>query len=312
VKSVVGAGARFAALSIDLDELHHYRRIHGLPSAMEAAHAVYDVAIPRAIEFARRHSIALTFFAVGEDLAREESASALVEATRAGHVVESHSMTHPYDLVRRSRSDIADEVGRSFDVIEKVTGRRPLGFRAPGYTISNDVLDALESVGAHFDSSVFPSPAYYLAKVAALTLIAARGASSASILGSPRVMAAPTELYRPGATWWERGERSLIEVPIRVTSGPRFPVFGTSLAIAGESAAPWLIRACSSPQLFNIELHGVDFLGVEDGIEDVARLEPSLRIPLEKRMRTLDSVVAELRRARYEIAPLDRAIAALA
>src|SRR5258708_2842688 len=95
-------GERFASLSVDLDELHHYRRIHGLPASSEAAHAVYDVAIARAAAFARHHAIGLTFFAVGEDLARERSAAALLEATRAGHVVESHSETHPYDLVRRS------------------------------------------------------------------------------------------------------------------------------------------------------------------------------------------------------------------
>jgi len=278
---------------------------------MEAAHAVYDVAIPRAMAFAERHAIALTFFAVGEDLARERSAETLRAASRAGHVVESHSQTHPYDLVRRSRSQIDEEIRRSFEVIEKITERRPVGFRAPGYTISNDVLDVLESLGARFDSSVFPSPPYYLAKVGALAIIAARGASSASILGSPRVMTAPTELYRPGRSWWKRGGRALVEIPIRVTRGPRFPVFGTSVALAGASMAAALVRACGRPDLFNIELHGVDFLGIEDGLGDVAHVEPSLRIPLEQRMRTLDSVVGELRREGYALATLDRAVAAL-
>jgi hypothetical protein len=293
-------------VSVDLDAVHHYRRIHGLPARREGAHVVHEIAVARALRFAAEHGAPLTFFAVAEDLERASSARVLADAARAGHAVESHSSTHPYDLVRLG-DRIAREVGESFDVIERAVGRRPRGFRAPGYTVSDAVLDALEREGALFDSSVFPSWPYYALKAAALGALALRGRHSASILGDPRVLLAPTEPYRPGDRWYERGSRSLVEIPIRVTRVVRAPVFGGSISLSGPSGARLLVRACGAPACFNLELHALDFLDAADGLADLAPHQPELRIPLARRRASLDAAMRELARARYRFATLEQA-----
>ncbi len=53
-------------------------------------------------------------------------------------------------------------------LVESATGIRPVGFRAPGYTSTRTVFDALELESVAYDSSVFPCPAYYGAKAAAI------------------------------------------------------------------------------------------------------------------------------------------------
>ena len=61
--------------------------------------------------------------------------------------------------VRLPNSARAD-LERAIAVIEKVVGTRPVGYRAPGFSISEDTLWALEilaDAGLRFDSSIFPA-----------------------------------------------------------------------------------------------------------------------------------------------------------
>jgi peptidoglycan/xylan/chitin deacetylase (PgdA/CDA1 family) len=293
-----------AALSIDIDETHHYRAIHGLPPSEEAAHAAYDVAIERAVDFARRLGASLTLFAVGRDLDRPENADRLRDLARKGHAIESHSMSHRYDLVEASESAMRREIVDSLDIIENVTGRRPVGFRAPGYTVSTALFDAIEGAGLAFDSSVFPCPAYFAAKAAVMGAMALVGRSSASVVGSPRVLVAPTEPYRPGRSVASRGRRSFVEIPIRVTRGPRLPVIGTSIALGGELGARALVAACRGVPFFNVELHAMDFLDASDGLADLAPHQPELRRPIAARLRALAAFGAALRDRGYRFVTL--------
>ena len=163
---------RLAAVSIDLDEVHEYAAIHGLaplPAGDPAAHAVYDRAIERVVGWAQGLAIPVTFFAVGRDLERAASAEALRRAAAAGHAVESHSLSHRYDLSRLPIEAIRREVSEGLAAVERAVGVRPSGFRAPGYTVCDALFDALDEAGVEFDSSVFPSPVYYAAKAAVLS-----------------------------------------------------------------------------------------------------------------------------------------------
>ncbi len=288
--STAWRGEGLLAVSVDLDELDLYRAIHGLPSSGEAARVAYEVGVPRALGFAESLGVPLTFFAVGADLAHQACADVLTSARRAGHEIASHSLTHPYNLVRLSAAEIRREVEGSFEAIERAVGARPAGFRAPGYTISDAVFDVLEQARARYDSSVFPCPLYYGAKLAVLGSMQALGKRSASIVGPPHVLAAPAEPYRLARPYWKRGDRPLVELPIQVTRGPRLPVIGTTLGRAGERGARALVRACGDTPLLNIELHAIDFLDRADVPVELTGL-PELRAPLTRRLSALRAAV---------------------
>jgi peptidoglycan/xylan/chitin deacetylase (PgdA/CDA1 family) len=298
---------RLCAVSVDLDEIPNYFAIHGLPEPIGAARTlVYDVAIDRLVALARELSIPLTLFAIGSDLSRPESAAKLRAAREAGCELANHSLDHRYDLVRLGRSEIRRQIEEGAKAIERATGSAPVGFRAPGYTITDEVFSVLEELGIAYDSSVFPCPSYWAAKTAAIGLIALRGRTSRSIIDTPAVLTAPTRPYRIGRPYWQRGS-GLVELPVQVTRGPRLPFFGTSVTLWGPKFARVLAKACAGEPVVNLELHGIDVLDAADGLEVLRPHQVDVRVPHTRKIAALRAAVETLRRAGHEFVTLGEA-----
>lgn len=298
---------KLASISIDLDEVPRYAAIHGLETAQGlAAHVVYDRCMPRLTAWLDDESIRATFFAIGQDLEREENHMAIAALHRAGHEIGNHSYHHHYDLTRRAVGDIGEEVERGAAIIEDVCGKRPAGFRAPGYTVSDPLFSALERSGVEYDSSVFPCPSYYAAKAAALAAIKVRGRKSVSILDTPAVLRAPREPYRIGRPYWRKGD-GLIELPIGVTP-LQLPYIGTSLVLGGERIAERLTEQMLGRELINLELHGLDVAdAADDGLEALVPHRADLRRAAADKLRSLRAATRVIREAGYELVTLEEA-----
>jgi len=297
---------RLAAVSIDLDEIHHYYAIHGLSGAPGAPHVVYDRAVPRASDWAQGLGIPLTFFVVGRDLERPENAETCRSLQARGHELANHSWSHHYDLTRRDRAEMAREVAVGIDALARATGTRPLGFRAPGYLVNDELVGVLTSLGVGYDSSVFPSPAYYAAKAAKLLALKLRGRTSQSLRGSSKVLLAPTHPYRLGTPYWKAGG-GLPELPIQVTPGTRLPYIGTSLVLAGADGARLLTRTLMLERFVNLELHGMDFLGADDELAELSAHQPDARLARGAKLSALSAAVELLRKMGFSFVRLDEA-----
>ena len=302
---------RLASVSVDLDEIPNYFEIHGLgqPEA-PAATLVYDVALARLQRLATAGGFPLTLFTIGSDVARAEAARGLREAAAHGHEIANHTLDHRYDLVRLGRDEIARQISVGARVIEEATGYAPVGFRAPGYTITDEVFDVLAELGVAYDSSVFPCPAYFAAKSLAIGAIAVRGRTSRSIVDTPKVLVAPTRPYRVGKPYWTRGE-GLLEIPVQVTRGLRLPFIGTSVTLAGPSRASFLAKMCVGEPVVNLELHGIDVLDADDGLEALRPHQPDVRVPHRRKLDAILSAVTTLRAAGYTFVTMREAAAAL-
>jgi peptidoglycan/xylan/chitin deacetylase (PgdA/CDA1 family) len=295
---------KLAAISIDLDEVDRYAAIHGIRSEIgEAAHTVYDRCVPRLAAWLTRESIPATIFVIGEDLERAKNQRTVAGLHARGHEIANHSFHHHYDLARRGEREIAAEIDRAAAAIERACGTAPVGFRAPGYTVSDALFRALKGSGTLYDSSVFPCAAYYAAKAAALAAIRARGRDSASILDTPRVLFAPRDPYRIGRPYWREGG-GLLEIPIGVTR-LQLPFIGSSLALGGTRVAEWLTRQMLGRDLINLELHGFDAADlVEDRLHALAKHRLDLRRTAEDKLEALTSAVRLIRSAGYELVTL--------
>ena len=112
--------------------------------------------VDRILELLERHRARATFFVLGW-VARHERA--LVERiARAGHEIASHGMTHQM-LTRLSPGQVRQELQDSRCLLEDISGRRVLGFRAPTFSIVQRTawaLEALVEAGYEYDSSIFP------------------------------------------------------------------------------------------------------------------------------------------------------------
>lgn len=294
---------RRCAISVDLDEIHHYYRIHGLREPhcdAPNANPVYDIALERCLSFATELGIPLTLFVVAADLERPQNVALLRRALDLGHEIGSHSKDHLYDLVRRSPKEQREQVEGALTLFERHLGIRPAGFRAPGYTVSDQLLRIVRNAGHTYDSSVFPCPPYYAAKAAALALMKMRGRSSESVLDDPRVLTAPTQPYRLGEPYTTRGE-GMWEFPIQVTRGPRLPFIGTALTMAGRLGARVLTEMVIGEPFVNLELHGIDFLDHGDaGVRSLRGYQPDAEIGWGEKRRALSSAIARTRRGGHE------------
>jgi peptidoglycan/xylan/chitin deacetylase (PgdA/CDA1 family) len=291
--------ARVVSVSVDLDSIDCYWRIHALPGEPPEGvrRAILRRCLPRFAEVFARHGVPATFFVVGRDLQDDaDGAALLAELARAGHELANHSYTHPYDLVRLGAPAIADEIDRAHGAIADCTGHAPVGFRAPGYAISAELIDLLASRRYRYDSSTFPSVPYYGAKAAIMAAMRVLGRPSGSYLATPRVLTAPRLPYRPAAgAPYRSGDAAIVELPITVTPVLRLPVIGTSVVAAPEWMRRRLVAAALRAPFFNLEMHGIDLADV-DGDEMppglVAR-QPELRRPLAYKLAALEATLRE-------------------
>jgi hypothetical protein len=127
---------------------------------------------------------------------------------------------------------------------------------------------------------------------------------------TPKVLLAPTRPYRVGRPYWTRGE-GLLEIPVQVTRGLRLPFIGTSVTLAGPSRARLLAKMCVGEPLVNLELHGIDVLDAQDGLEALRPHQPDVRVAHERKVDALLAVVDELRAAGYTFVTMREAASAL-
>jgi peptidoglycan/xylan/chitin deacetylase (PgdA/CDA1 family) len=296
------------AVSVDLDEIPNYHAIHGLspPPDSSGNNAVYDVALDRLERWSSARNLPLTLFTIGSDLARGENARRLRVLADKGHEISNHTLEHLYDLTLRGTDEMRRQVEGGILAVERATGTRPRGFRAPGYTITDELFAVLREVGVAYDSSVFPCPPYYLAKTVKLGMIKIAGRRSHSVRDAPSVLLAPTSPYRIGSPYWKRGA-GLLELPIQVTKGLRLPFIGTTVTSAGPRFARYMTKLVVGSPLVNLELHGIDVLDTHDGFPELRDHQLDTRIPYARKMAALDAAIDELRRAGYAFVRLDEA-----
>lgn len=300
-----------ACVNVDLDSIPQYCRIHGLPDGnlpADTALAVYRRGVERFLDLFATRRVPATFFAVGEDLLDDESAAILRAAAHAGHEIGNHTWSHDYALTRRSPAEIDEELARGEEAIEAAVGRRPVGFRAPGYTLTPELYGVLLDRGYLYDSSVFPAAPYYAAKAGILAARSLLRQPSRAILDRPGVLLAPTVPYFPDPSEpYRRGHGRTLELPIAVAPYTRAPFIGTSTLSFPRPAVKVLYRTLRGLPLLNFELHGIDLLDEDDvALPTLARRQPDLKIPRSLKRERLKEILGWLSND-FEIVTLEEA-----
>ena len=300
-----GIDMAVATVSVDLDGVDCYWRIHALPGEPgdRFRHAILRRCLPRFADLFASLGIRATLFVVGRDVAADgEGRARLAALAAAGHELANHSHSHLYDLVRHPRDVIASEIDRAHGAIGDCAGGPPVGFRAPGYEISPAVIDLLCARAYRYDSSAFPSLPYYAAKAAVMASMCLLRRPSGSFLGSPRVLLAPHAPYRPSLQDpYARGTLPIWELPMAVSRVLRLPVIGTSVVTAPEWLRHRLVASALHRPFFNLELHGID---LADAAADelpaalIAR-QPDLRRSLVDKTAALVATVSQVRAAGF-------------
>lgn len=100
--------------------------------------------------------VSATFFVLG--WVAERFPQLVRDIDAAGHEIASHSYWHQR-VYRQSPAEFRDDLCRSRDVLEAITGKAVTAYRAPTFSITNRslwALDILAHEGFRVDSSIFP------------------------------------------------------------------------------------------------------------------------------------------------------------
>lgn len=104
----------------------------------------------------REHDVRATFFVLG--YVADQYPTLIERVAAEGHEIGVHGYFHRF-VSRLTPELFAAELERSVQAVERITGEKPLGHRAPYFSINATTpwaFDVLEDHGFRYDSSVFP------------------------------------------------------------------------------------------------------------------------------------------------------------
>ena len=298
----------YCSLSLDLDNLWSYMKVHG-DSEWESLPSYFDVVVPRMLEFLAERSLSITVFVVGQDAAIESNQPYLRNIAEAGHEIGNHSFRHEPWLHLYSSDELAEELENAERAISAATGVRPRGFRGPGFSLSDDTLRTLCERGYEYDASTLPTFIGPLARMyyfLTASLSREDRDDRKALFGSVRDGLRPAKAYQ-----WNTDAGDLLEIP--VTTIPIFKVpFHFSYLFYIAQVSPWLAKtylrfALTMCRMTRTEpsilLHPLDFLSKDDA--PALEFFPAMGMSAEKKLVLLAEMI-DIIEKHFEIVPMHR------
>jgi len=302
-----------ASVSLDLDNQWSYMKTHGDAGWSEFP-SYLDVVVPRVLDFLKQRGLTITFFIVGQDAALARNERALASIATAGHEIGNHSFHHEPWLHRYTPEEIEAEIESAEEHIERVTGRRPIGFRGPGFSISPTVLGVLARRGYRYDASTFPT---FIGPLARAYYFMTSKLSKAELKQRRALFGGFAEGFRPIRPYrWQTSAGELIEIPVTTMPLLRLPIHVSYLlyiaSVSPNLARAYFRAALSLCRLRGVQpsllLHPLDFLGRDDGTG--LDFFPGMRLPSQRKMELVSMALEELSQS-YEIVTMQHHAASI-
>ena len=113
------------------------------------------VAMPRILKMLKDYEIKGSFFIPGATAAKYPE---MVKAVhKEGHDIGNHGYTHMCPDEFKSKEEEVKEYDDANQILQKLTGQRPKGFRAPSWGFSKHTLNILEEMEFTYDSTMMGS-----------------------------------------------------------------------------------------------------------------------------------------------------------
>jgi len=163
-------GARcVVCLTFDLDADISWRNIlrrHNIerdnPVVLSQGQYGPKVGVPRILKLLKRYNLKAGFFIPGE--VAERYPETVMEISREGHEIGHHGYSHR-NPASCSVLEEKEELEKGLKVLEKLTGKKPMGYRAPAADMSDNTLSLLCDYGFIYDSSMMGDDVPYTVKV---------------------------------------------------------------------------------------------------------------------------------------------------
>lgn len=277
-----------ASISLDLDNEWSYLKTHG-DAAWESFPSYLDIAVPRILSFLKERDLTITFFIIGQDAALEKNREAIASIAAAGHEIGNHSFNHEPWLHLYSKEELVEEVTKTEDALESVTGARPTGFRGPGFSLSPTVLDVLTERGYEYDCSTLPTYIGPFARV--FYLFKSPNLSDGEREKLKKLFGKFSDGFRSlNPHFVDAGGRAIVEIPVTTFPFIKTPIHTSYLLYLANfsktaAKAYWrtALAACSATGVqSSLLLHPLEFLSGED--VPALKFFPGMSLPLAEKL----------------------------
>lgn len=283
---------------MDLDNKWSYLQTHG-DEAWETFPSYFDLVVPRFLKFFDERNLSITVFVVGQDAELEKNRTALRSIAAAGHEMGNHSFNHEPWLHLYTPAELGHEFEKSEVAIEAISGTRTVGFRGPGFSLSDEVLRTLVRRGYQYDCSTFPTylgpmaRAYYFFKS---RLSTEQKEERKALFGSWKDGFQSNKPFE-----WEFGDERLLEIPVTTMPIFKVPIHASYVMyLATYStviAKAYFWTALKMCRLMGVQpsilLHPLDFMGAED--DDDLSFFPGMNQPASKKIDLLSDCMAMMK-----------------
>jgi len=171
--------------------------------------------MPLLLEFYKKYDITTTFFFTGTIAKRFPKIVEMVN--QYGHEVGSHGWTHEPDLAFDTL-DLKTQINhlkRSKELLESISNKRVISFRAPAGRVNSNTATALHKTGFKIDSSISSQRFDFF--------ISFGGVKKLNWFFSPRL-----PYFVSKSSLWKKGDSDILEIPV---SAILIPYIGTTMRI---------------------------------------------------------------------------------
>jgi len=287
-----------ASISLDLDNQWSYMKIHG-DEGWEKYPSYFDIFVPHILDILDEWNLKITFFIVGIDAARKANQTYLREIAGRGHEVGNHSLNHESWLQKYSRDQLVDDICEAEKKIVESTGKKPDGFRGPGFSWSHSLLEVLADQKYLFDASTLPT---YIGPLARMYYFWKSDLSTKEkkdrneLFGSFRNGFQPLKPYR----WQLVSGKSILEIPVTTIPVVRTP-FHLSYLLYMSRYSVLLMQLYLSMAIYMCKitgtspsylLHPLDLIG-GDKIKELAFF-PGMDLASDQKVKVFNKMISTL------------------
>ncbi|MGH2608904.1 MAG: polysaccharide deacetylase family protein [Tepidiformaceae bacterium] len=142
-----------ATFGIDIDAVAGWVGSYGgvdSPSDIQRGVWAGEVGVPRLLKLFERYDLTTSWFIPGHSL--ETFPTQVRAIAEAGHEIGAHGYMHENPIAMTAQQE-EDVLEKSMELIEKVAGKRPRGYVAPWWEMSNMTASLLLKHGFRYDHS---------------------------------------------------------------------------------------------------------------------------------------------------------------
>jgi len=108
----------------------------------------------RLLQILDEHNTKATFFVLG--WIAERVPELIFDIAGKGHEIASHGCEHEL-LYNIGEKKFREDIQKSKEILKNITGKNPIGYRAPSFSITDWAIKILKEEGFIYDSSLFPA-----------------------------------------------------------------------------------------------------------------------------------------------------------